>query len=116
MRIGMPDGKVGHAELKIGEAIFMLADEFPDYNVFGPEKFGGSPVSIHIYVNDVDAFAKQALVSGLKVLNQIETHVHGDRSGKFVDPFGHVWYFSTRVEDLSNEEMQRRIDAKFGTG
>lgn len=113
-RVNMPGGGIGHAELVIGNARFMLADEFPDFNFLAPPSVGGTPVTIHVYVEDVDRFAKHAVREGLKELKAIETHFYGDRGGKYQDPFGHIWSFSTHVEDVSNEEIERRAAEMFG--
>jgi PhnB protein len=115
-RIGMPGGAIGHAELSIGNARIMLADEFPDMGFLGPKTIGGSPVTIHVYVPDVDNFIKTALAAGLKELRPLEDHFHGDRGGKYEDPFGHLWFFSTHIEDVSPEEIERRAAAMFGGG
>ena len=112
-RIGSP-GMVGHAELKIGNAIFMLADEHPDMGIFGPETIGGSPVSLLVYTADVDAFTERAVAEGLTVLRPVVDQFYGDRSGQFKDPFGHVWSFATHTEDVSPEEMNNRAAAMYG--
>lgn len=112
-RIGGP-GMVGHAEMKIGKAIFMMADEFPDMGVVGPETIGGSPVSLYIYVEDVDAFTEKAVAEGLEVLKPVADQFYGDRSGLFKDPFGHLWGFATHKEDLSPEELNERAKAAHG--
>ena len=112
-RIGSP-GTVGHAELKIGNAIFMLADEHPDMGILGPETIGGSPVSLLVYTADVDAFAEKAVAEGLTVLRPVADQFYGDRSGQFKDPFGHVWSFATHQEDVSPEEMNSRAAAMYG--
>ena len=108
-RIGGP-GMIGHAEMKIGNRIFMLADEFPPL-AQSPETVGGSPVSLYIYVEDVDAFTAKAIGEGLEVLKPVSDQFYGDRSGMVSDPFGHVWSIATHVEDVSPEEMQRRMQA-----
>jgi PhnB protein len=110
MRMGDPGGKIGHAEIKIGEAIVMLADEFPDYGVLSPQSIGGTPVNIMIYVEDVDGFVNKAVVAGAKVLRPVQDQFWGDRSGQLEDPFGHKWYFATHIEDVSPEEMKTRHD------
>ncbi|MBA3440138.1 MAG: VOC family protein [Pyrinomonadaceae bacterium] len=114
MRIADPSGKVGHAEIKIGGAPIMLADEFPDWGFRAPQTLGGSPVTIHLYVEDVDTVVGQATAAGAKVLRPVEDHFYGDRAGKLEDPFGHVWYIATHKEDVSPEEIQRRAAAMFG--
>ena len=111
MRIPSPGGKVGHAEIKIGAAIIMLADEFPDMNCKSPQSFGGTPVSIMVYVQDVDEFVKQAVSAGAKVLRPVENKFYGDRAGSLEDPFGHQWHFATHVEDVPPGEMAKRAEA-----
>jgi len=109
MRLNDPkDGRVGHAEIKIGEALIMLADEFPDFGVRGPQSIGGSPVTIVLGVPDVDAVATRAVAAGLKVVRPVEDQFYGERAGRFEDPFGHVWVISTHKEDVTVEEMRRR--------
>jgi len=111
MRIPAHGGKVGHAEIKIGNAIIMLADEFPEMNHRSPQSLGGTPVSILVYVQDVDAFVKRAAAAGAKVVMQVETKFYGDRSGSLEDPFGHQWHFATHVEDVPPDEMAKRAEA-----
>jgi PhnB protein len=108
MRMPAPGGRVGHAELKIGDSRIMLADEFPDMGARSPKAFGGSPVSLHLYVADVDAVAKRALAAGATELRPVKDQFYGDRLGSVTDPFGHVWHISTHKEDLSPEELKRR--------
>jgi PhnB protein len=107
-RFPMPGGKIGHAEMKIGRALVMLADEHAETGFRSPKTIGGSPVMIHVYVEDVDGLVKRAEASGAKVTRAVADQFYGDRSGQLVDPFGHVWSFSTHKEDVSPEEMQRR--------
>jgi PhnB protein len=111
MRFPMPDGKVGHAEIKIGNSPIMLADEFPEMGHKSPESLGGSPVSIMLYVPDVDKTFAQALKAGGKELQPLKDQFYGDRSGTLTDPFGHVWTVSTHKEDVSPEEMDKRHKA-----
>jgi PhnB protein len=111
MCMTQPDGRVGHAEVQIGDSVVMLADEFPEMNVRSPKSIGGSPVTIHLYVDDVDAVAKKAVAAGAKELTPVKDQFYGDRAGKFEDPFGHIWYISTHKEDLSPEEIQKRAKA-----
>ncbi|MFT4045532.1 MAG: VOC family protein [Solimonas sp.] len=113
LRIGS-DAQIGHAEFRIGDAPIMLADEYPDLDIKSPQTYGGSPVTIHLYVADVDAFAARAVAAGLRVVRPVEDQCYGDRGGKFVDPFGHVWWLATRKENLSNEEIRQRAKAAFG--
>jgi len=110
MRMPAPGGKVGHAEIEIGGARIMLADEFPDMNCKSPKAFGGSPVSIHLYVPDADAVAKRAVAAGAALKRPVEDQFYGDRLGTLEDPFGHTWHVSTHKEDLSEAEMKRRAD------
>jgi PhnB protein len=115
MRMAGPDGRIGHAELKIGKAKFMLADEHPEIGFLSPRTLGGSPVTIHVYVEDVDALATQAEAAGAKLRRPVADQFYGDRTGQFEDPFGHVWHFATHKEDVSNEEMKKRA-AAFAAG
>jgi PhnB protein len=110
MRLPMPDGKIGHAEVKIGNAIVMLADESSEAGHMSPPTLGGSTVKLHMYVEDVDAFFKTAEAAGAKVLLPPADQFYGDRSGRLEDPFGHVWLVSTHVEDVTPEEMQKRME------
>ena len=112
-RMGEP-GMIGHAELKIRDSIFMLADEFPDMGAESPETVGGTPVSLYVYVEDVDSFTEKAIAEGLKVLKPVSDQFYGDRSGHFVDPFGHKWGFATHKEDLTPEEIGERAKAQYG--
>jgi PhnB protein len=110
MRFPAPEGKIGHAEIKIGDSPIMLADEFPDMGNRSPQSFGGTPVSIMLYVEDVDAVAKRAVAAGAKEQRPVKDQFYGDRSGTFEDPFGHVWNIATHKEDVSPEEMRRRME------
>ncbi len=111
MRMAKPDGRIGHAELRIGDSVIMLADEAPEIGARGPESFGGTPVLIHLYVADVDAVVARALAAGAKLLRPVENQFYGDRSGGVTDPFGHVWYVATHTEDVSHEQLQERMEA-----
>jgi len=111
MRMSQPDGRIGHAEIKIGDSPIMLADEFPEMGARSPQSLGGSPVSILLYVEDVDAFAKQAVTAGTKIVRPVKDQFYGDRSGSFEDPFGHQWHIATHVEDVAPEEMHKRAAA-----
>ena len=113
MRLAQPDGRIGHAEIKIGAAPIMLADEFPEMGFRGPQSLGGSPVRIHLYVEDVDAVASRAVAAGAKLLRPVQDQFYGDRSGTLADPFGHIWIIATRKEDVSAEEMQKRFAALY---
>jgi len=105
------EGKIGHAEIKIGDSPVMLADEQPAMGYVGPEKLGNSPVSLMIYVEDVDKVYKQAISSGGTELKAVQDQFYGDRSGTLKDPFGHVWHIATHKEDVSPAEMEKRIAA-----
>ena len=116
MRLAEPSGRIGHADLRIGAAAIMLADEYPEMGVKSPQAFGGSPVAIHLYVADVDAVAKRAVAAGAKLVRPVEDQFYGDRSGTLEDPFGHRWFIATHKEDLSAEEVQKRYDAMMQQG
>jgi PhnB protein len=115
-RMEDPSGKIGHAEMRIGDAVILLADEYPEMGALGPQSIGGSPVAIQLYVEDVDAVAERAMAAGAKVLRPVEDQFYGDRAGQFEDPFGHKWWLSTRKEDVSVEEMKTRAAKLFGGG
>ncbi len=103
-----PPETVGHAELQFGDGLIMLADEFPDMGAVGPKTVGGTPVSISVYVDDVDAVFARALAAGATELRPVENQFYGDRQGHFEDPFGHRWSVATHVEDVPPDEMARR--------
>jgi len=111
MRLAEPSGKIGHAEIKIGAAVIMLADEYPEHDVRSPQIFGGSPVSIHLYVEDVDAIVSRAAAAGATVQRPPADQFYGDRSATLSDPFGHRWMFATHKEDVTPEEMGKRYAA-----
>jgi PhnB protein len=106
--------KVGHAELEIGGSVIMLADEAPDMDIRGPKSVGGTPVTVCVYVEDVDAVVERATAAGAQILRPAEDQFYGDRSGTFEDPFGHRWNIMTHVEDVDSEEMQRRMEQMAG--
>jgi PhnB protein len=112
-RLVEPSGKVGHAELEIGKSTLMLADEYPDFGALSPVTLGGSPVALHLYVEDVDAVVLRATAAGATVLRPVKDEFFGDRTAMVADPFGHKWHLSTRKENVSPEEMQRRMDAAY---
>ena len=114
MRMPGPDGKIGHAELDIGNSVVMLADEHPDYDALAPGTVGGTPVSLMVYVEDVDAVFASAIEKGSRETQPLEDKFYGDRSGSIQDPFGHRWTISTHVEDVEPEEMERRMEAMSG--
>ena len=109
MRFPAPGGRIGHAEIKIGDSHIMLADEFPDMGHKSPKSLGGTPVSIMLYVKDVDATTAQAVSAGGKLTRAVKDQFYGDRSGTVEDPFGHVWHISTHKEDIAPDEMDRRV-------
>ena len=108
-RLLLPDGRLGHAEIRLGDSMIMLSDEFPEYGGKAPETLGGSPVSIHLYVDDVDAFVKKAVAAGAKERKPIMDQFYGDRSGQIEDPFGHLWWVATHKEDVAPEGLQKRV-------
>jgi PhnB protein len=111
LRLDGPGGGVMHAEVKIGDSPIMLADEFPDMGYSGPTALGGTPVSIMLYVEDVDARFEHAIKAGAKERTPVQDQFYGDRSGTLEDPFGHVWTIATHIEDLSPEEIDGRFQA-----
>jgi PhnB protein len=113
-RMPMPDGKVGHAELMIGNSRIMVADEFPEMSdavCRSPKTLGGTAIGLNVYLPDVDARFKSAIEAGGKVRREVQTQFYGDRSGTLEDPYGHIWTLSTHVEDVSPEEMEKRMAA-----
>ena len=111
IRILCKDGKLAHGELKIGEATIMLRDEIPEMNFLSPQSIGGTPSEILIYVSDVEALVKQASATGAKVVAPTKEQFHGDLMAILEDPFGHSWFFATRILDLSPEELRERAAA-----
>ena len=107
-RLTQPDGKIGHAELGIGDYTVMLADEYPDFGAVSPITLGGTPVTLHMYVTDVDAVFQTAIDHGATELRKVQDQFYGDRVGWLLDPFGHKWSIATRKEEVSPQEMQRR--------
>ncbi|MGA2748596.1 MAG: VOC family protein [Verrucomicrobiota bacterium] len=114
MRMPMPNGKIGHAEIQIGDSRIMLADEAPQINARSPVSVGGTPVLICLYVEDCDAVIARAVALGAKVSRPAQDHFYGDRSGTLTDPFGHLWTVATHKEDVTIEETQKRAAALFG--
>ena len=106
-----PNGRIGHAEVRIGDTVIMLADEFPDLGAWAPRKFGGSPVRLHLYVENVDAVAARAIAAGATVKSPVADQFYGDRMGTLEDPFGHTWYVTTHIEDVPPDELERRAKA-----
>jgi PhnB protein len=111
MRIPAPNDRIGHAEIKIGDSVVMLADEHPEMDARGPGHYGGSPVTLLLYVADVDKQFRQAVEAGATEIRPVADQFYGDRSGTLKDPFGHSWHLSTHKEDVSMEEMARRLAA-----
>lgn len=111
MRHEMPGGIIGHAEIEIGDSIVMLADEFPQMNVRGPLTIGGTPVGLCIYVANVDEVFNRAVAAGAKVERPLQDQFYGDRTGTLIDPFGHKWTVATHIEDVTPEEMKKRMAA-----
>jgi PhnB protein len=114
MRMAQPDGRIGHAEIRIGSAAVMLADEFPEIDFKSPQSLGGTPVNILVYVENVDEFVRRAEAAGATVKRPVADQFYGDRVGVLLDPFGHSWTFATHVEDVSADEMRRRAARQHG--
>lgn len=110
-RMPDPQGKIAHAEIKIGNSIIMLADEFPEMEARSPQAYGGSPITICLYVEDVDTIFNQAIRDGAQVVRPLKDQFYGDRSGTIKDPFGHKWTIATHIEDVTPEEMDKRCSA-----
>ena len=115
-RMAMPDGTVMHAEIKIGDSAIMLSDEFPDWGALSAKTVGGSPTTLYIYFEDVDAMQKQAIAAGAKELEPVSDKFWGDRSGKIEDPFGYRWGLATHIEEVPPEEMEQRAKAFTSEG
>jgi PhnB protein len=116
MRMDAPGDKVGHAELEIGDSVIMLADESPEMDARGPRTVGGTPVSLYVYVEDVDSVFERAVDAGATALRPVEDRFYGDRTGSFEDPFGHQWNVGTHVEDVPPDEMEKRAAAAMSAG
>ena len=111
MRMPAPGNKIGHAEIKVGDSVVMLADAVAEMGHKSPKTLGGSPVSLLLYVEDTDTTVKRAVENGAKLSRPVEDQFYGDRMGTVEDPFGHVWHVATHVEDVSPEEMKRRMES-----
>ena len=111
MRMAGPDGKVGHCELELGDSVIMLADEFPEMGAPSPKRVGGTPVTVMVYVDDVDTVFDRAVKAGATSLRQVEDKFYGDRGGEFEDRWGHRWSIATHIEDVAPDEMARRVAA-----
>jgi PhnB protein len=116
MRMEGPPGRIGHAEIEIGDSIIMLADEFPEQGFRGPKSVGGSPIMLSVYVDDVDAVYERALAAGATSTREVADQFYGDRVAGFEDPFGHRWHIATHVEDVPDDEMARRAAEAMGGG
>lgn len=114
-RFTLPDGSVAHAEVKIGDSVIMLGDENPEFGNKSPKTVGGTPVTLMVYVEDVDETVKRAVERGATQLGDVTDEFYGDRVGRITDPFGHEWHVATHVEDVSEEEMHRRAADLFGS-
>jgi PhnB protein len=114
VRMPGPDGKIGHAELEIGDSLLMLADAFPDMGAPSPQSLGGTPVTVMVYVEDVDDVFDRAIQAGATEERKVENQFYGDRAGQFADPFGHKWFVATHVEDVPPDEMAKRAAAAMG--
>jgi len=118
MRMPGPEGKLGHAEIRIGGSRVMLSDEYPEMDFMGPQTRGGTSVHLHVYLKDVDRVIERAVAAGAKLLRPVEDKFYGDRTGSVQDPFGHVWHLATHVEDVPPKEMKKRaaeMAAKAGS-
>ena len=111
MRMPRPDGRIAHAEIELGDSRIMLADEDASMEAYGPTHYGGSPVTLHVYVPDVDATTEQATSAGARVVRPVADQFYGDRTAGIQDPFGHRWYLATHVRDVSMDELQRHVQA-----
>jgi PhnB protein len=116
MRFPAPGGKIGHAEIKIGDSPVMLADENPEMNARSARTIGGSPISLMVYVKDVDALVAQAVAAGAKLVRPVANQFYGDRTGGIDDPFGFHWYIATHVEDVSPDELKKRAEKAMSGG
>jgi PhnB protein len=114
VRMPGPDGRIGHAELQFGDSLIMLADEYPEMGIRGPKAVGGTPVTISVYVEDVDGVFDRAVELGAKALRQVEDQFYGDRSGQFEDPYGHRWSVASHIEDVPPDEMAKRAAETAG--
>ena len=114
MRMSGPEGDIRQAELQIGDSRIMLSDEVPEMNFRGPKTLGGTPVNMYLYVEDVDSVVARAVAGGAKILMAVADQFWGDRTGNFEDPFGHIWNVSTHKEDLSEDELQKRVAEALG--
>lgn len=110
MRLAEPSGKMGHAEIQIGDSMIMMSDEYPDYGSLSPEAIGGSPIKLHLNVDNVDAFAERAVAAGATIVRPVEDQFYGARSGQLADPFGYTWIVSQHIKDVPVDELQKAVD------
>jgi PhnB protein len=113
-RLAEPSGRIGHCEFQIGKSTLMMADEYPDFGALAPSSLGGTPVSLHLEVDDVDEAVRRAVAAGATLLRGPRDEFYGERRGMLTDPFGHQWHLGTRIEEVSPEEMQKRFTAMMG--
>ncbi len=113
LRLTTPDGCIGHAEIRIGDSHIMMADEHPEMDFLGPQKRGGTSVTMHLYVADADSVFAQAIAAGATELRPLCDQFYGDRSGAVTDPWGHIWSIASRVEDVTPDEIQRRFQELY---
>jgi PhnB protein len=116
MRMPGKDGTVGHTELVIGDSVVMMSDEHPEFGALSPQTVGGSPITLHVYASNVDTVIERAVAAGATLDRPVKNQFYGDRTGSITDPFGHRWYVATHVEDVSPEEMQKRMAAAMSQG
>jgi PhnB protein len=114
MRLAEPSGRIGHAEIKIGDALVMISDEYPDYDAISPVTLNGTSVGLHLMVPNVDAFVERAVKAGGTLKRAVADQFYGQRTGTILDPFGHKWMIATEIEALTNEEIERRAATVMG--
>lgn len=112
-RLAEPGGRIGHAEIKIGGATLLLADEHPEYGILGPQTLGGTTFAMHLHVEKVDELVARAVAAGATVVRKLEDQFYGERSGSIRDPFGHEWQLGQTIETVTREEMRKRFAAMF---
>ena len=114
LRLTAPDGRIGHAEIRIGDSHLMLADEHPEMDFLGPQRRGGTCVTMHLYVADAETVFARAIAAGAKELRPLCDQFYGDRSGAVTDPWGHIWSIASRIEEITPDEIQRRFQELYG--
>ena len=115
VKMDMPGGKIGHAEMKIGDSMVMLADEMEEMDFMSPQSRGGTTVTLHLYVKDVDATVAKAVGAGAKLIRPVKDQFYGDRAGQVEDPFGHRWYVATHKEELTPAQIKKRMAEEMKT-